>query len=236
MSQVGLPLTGAGDTTANVATDFASSAHYQYVKIVDGAAGSTTVSAVLATTPTGTEGAKIVRPIISTAFVQPGILTSGSSATIIGQVAISSANNQAVTLQAGSSATVVGQVAISSGNSINLALGTTANYQQFNSLAFSSGAVVRSSVSTTIDIQLIAANANRKGLIIANRSTAQTVGVGFSTASVTTALANVDLFIAPSASITFGGAGNLPLYQGPLRGINLTSTAVAGSVGVTEFS
>ena len=86
------------------------------------------------------------------------------------------------------------------------------------------------------DLTIVAANANRKALVVANRSTAQTVGVGFSTAALTTALANVDLFIPPSGHISFGFRGTLPLYLGPLRGINLTSTAAGGSVAVTQFT
>lgn len=39
---VSLPLTGAGDTTATVATDQVSSAHYQYVKAAFGADGTAT--------------------------------------------------------------------------------------------------------------------------------------------------------------------------------------------------
>lgn len=215
---VGIPLTGAGQSTATVATDQVGGAEYQMVKLVDGAIGSSQVSSVLTTTPGSGAGGLVVRPIGSTEFTQAAVLTAGSSNNVIGQTV----------LGAGSSANVVGQVVLQQG--------TTANFQQVQSVAFSSGNVSRSSISTTVDTQLIAANANRKALVIANRSTAQTVGVGFSTAAVTTGLANVDLFIPPSQSVTFGGMGTLPLYKGPLRGINLTSTTVAGSVGVTEFS
>ena len=139
-------------------------------------------------------------------------------------------------LGAGSSANTIGAVALSSANAVYLGAGTTATFNYVQSIAFSSGNVSRSSISTTVDIQLIAANANRKALIIGNRSTAQTVGIGFSTAVLTTGLANVDVYLAPSASLSFGLNGGLPLYLGPLRGINLTSTTVAGSVGVTEFT
>lgn len=187
---VNIPLTGAGGTTATVATEQIGGAEYQYMKIADGQATSTLAAAVEATTPSSADAGLVVRTIGTTAYPQGVTLTPGTSGT----------------------------------------------YQYQQSIPFSSGNVARSSVSTTVDIQLIAANANRKALVIANRSTAQTVGIGFSTAAVTTALANVDVFLAPSAALSFGLQGNLPLYLGPLRGINLTSTTVAGSVGITEFT
>lgn len=117
-----------------------------------------------------------------------------------------------------------------------LTSGTSNKYQFMQSIPFSSGNIARTSVSTTIDRELIAANANRLALIIANRSTAQTVGIGFSTAVLTTALANVDCYIPPSSYLSFGLQGGLPLVRGPIRGINLTSTTLAGSVAVTEFT
>ena len=131
---------------------------------------------------------------------------------------------------------MIGQVALSSANPVYLGAGTTATFQYVQPIAFSSGNVSRSSVASSVDVQIVAANANRKAMVIGNRSTAQTVGIGFSTGAVTTALANVDIFLAPSAALTFGFPGGLPLYLGPLRAINLTSTSVAGSVSVTEFS
>lgn len=195
---VNLPLTGAGGTTATVASEDIGGVQYQRVKLMAGAVGST---------------------------------VAGSSA-VIGTVNVSSG----VILAAGSSANVIGQVAISTANQISLGLGSSATYNFVQSIPFSSGNVARSSISTTVDTQLIAANANRKALVIANRSTAQTVGCGFSTAVLTTAGANVDFYIGPSSFVSFGLQGGMPLYLGPLRGINLTSTTVAGSVGVTEFS
>jgi len=215
---VNLPLTGSGGTTATVATDSAGSAEYQFMKLVDGAAASTQVASVQATTPTSALGGLVTRPIGSTAYTQAAVLIAGSTANTVGSVA----------LVAGTSANVIG--------SVGLNLGTTLNYQFMQSIPFSSGNIARSSVSTTIDIQIIAANASRKALIIANRSTAQTVGIGFSTAVLTTALANVDFFIGPSSYVSFGLQGGLPLALGPLRGINLTSTTVAGSVALTEFT
>jgi len=225
---VNLPLTGTGQSTASVATEQIGGAEYQFVKLVSGTAASTVVgsAAVLGTVAVSSG------QILSTGTIVG--LGIGSSANMVGQFAISTGNN--LTLGAGSSASVIGQVAVSTANLLYLGLGTSATYQFMQSIPFSSGNIARSSVSTTIDIQLVAANANRKALIIANRSTAQTVGIGFSTAVLTTALANVDFFIAPSAAVSFGLHGGLPLALGPIRGINLTSTTVAGSVGVIEFT
>lgn len=216
---VNIPLTGAGGTTATVATEQIGGAEYQLMKLIDGSAGSTLAADVMSSAPSSGDPGLVVRAIGSTNLSQAVVIgTGGSTANTVGNVA----------LIAGSSANTIGSVA--------LVAGTTANYQFVQSIAFSSGNISRSSVSTTIDTQLIAANANRKALIIANRSTSQTVGCGFSTAAVTTALANVDFFIGPSAAVSFGIHGGFPLALGPIRGINLTSTTVAGSVGVTEFT
>jgi hypothetical protein len=210
---VNLPLTGAGGTTATIATEQIGGAEYQYVKLVSGVGASTAAGSTSA--------------VLGSVSVSSGVvLGAGSSANTLGSVVNA----------AGSSDVMMGGVALSSGNPIYLGLGTTGTYQFVQSIAFSSGNIARSSVSTTIDIQIIAANANRKALIIANRSTAQTVGCGFSTAAVTTALANVDFFIGPSSFVSFGIQGGFPLARGPIRGINLTSTTVAGSVGVIEFT
>jgi len=243
---VNLPLTGAGGTTASVATEQIGGAEYQYMKLVDGQSASTLMAAVEATTPSSADGGLVVRPIGSTAFSQAAVLVAGSSANMIGSMALAAGttNNTigSAALVAGSSANTIGSVGLISGSSANilgqaaLIAGTSANFQYMQSIPFSSGNVARSSVSTTVDIQIIAANANRKALVIANRSTAQTVGIGYSTAILTTALANVDLFLAPSSVLSFGLQGGLPLYLGPMRGINLTSTTVAGSVATIEFT
>ena len=221
---VNLPLTGVGGTTASVATEQIGGAEYQYMKLIDAAAASTAGASIQITTPTSALGGLVVRPIGSTAYTQAAVLVAGSTGNVIGAVAVSSG----VVLGAGSSANILGQV--------GLQAGTSANFQYQQSIPFSSGNVARSSVSTTIDIQIIAANANRKALVVANRSTSQTVGIGLSTAILTTALANVDLFLGPSNHISFGLHGSLPLYLGPIRGLNLTSTTLAGSVALTEFT
>lgn len=323
VDNVGLPLTGIGDTTATIATENIGGVQYQRIKLIDGTSGSTvsgsaaligqvgigstgsvslssgglpiglvgqstvgssanyfwtrnissqvdigstgtvslssgtqTIGTVLNATTTNqigsvalTSGTQTIGTVLnasSTAQLGSVSLLAGSSANILGSVALIAGSSDnalgQVVIDSGSTANIVGGVALLNGSSSNmlgtvaLALGTSATYNFMQSIPFSSGNIFRTSIATSVDIQLIAANANRKSLIISNRSTSQTVGCGFSTAAVTTALANVDFFIGPSSYISFGLHGGLPLCLGPMRGINLTSTTVAGSVGIVEFT
>lgn len=383
MAQVGLPLTGSGDATAQVATDEIGGAHYQRMKLHDAADGSTVPARILETTPGSTDGGLVVRPIGSTEHYQAIVgtviaavagqvgLSSGSSAVeltsagstrlagrfdinnqptvdlssvgstrLVGRVTVDSPStvytvNGAVGITSGASAvgitsgssaveltsagstrlvgrvtldspstvyTVNGAVGITSGASavgitsgssaveltsagstrsvgtvnqgtpagtsadawwvrtvttgsaggstavdlssggstrtvgvVGQGPGSSASPWFVRDLGYTSGLTSRSSVATSVDIQVVAGTSARQAMIVANRSTVQTVGIGFSTGVVTTALANVDVFIPPSQHISFGFQGTLPLYLGPLRAINLTSTAVAGSVAVTQF-
>lgn len=134
-----------------------------------------------------------------------------------------------VILAAGSSANILGQVVQGPGSS--------ANFWFEQSIPFSSGNLARTSVATTVDVSVVAANANRKALIIQNLSTLE-IGLGFSTGAVTTALANVDWSLAARGSqndkLVMGFSA--PLFLGPIRGITLNSTAVVGSVKVLEFT
>tara|TARA_R110000868_G_scaffold142759_1_gene360202 strand:- start:6541 stop:7218 length:678 start_codon:yes stop_codon:yes gene_type:complete len=221
-----IPLTGNGGTTATVATESIGSAHYQYFKLVSGVAGSTVEASVLATTPVAAEDGLVVRPIGSTAFSQAAVLVAGSSANVVGSV----------TNAAGSSAVMMGGVALSSGNPVYLGAGTTATSQFVQTIAYSSANLARTTVNTSADVSIIAANANRKALIIASNSTAQTVALSLSTAAPTTGLANANLYLPATSYVTFGLPGGLPLFTGPIRGINITSTAVAGGVSVCEFT
>jgi hypothetical protein len=141
-----------------------------------------------------------------------------------------------VALVAGSSANVVGQTAISTANALYLGLGTSGTYQFVQSIPFSSGNISRTSVASSIDVQIIAANANRKALVVANASTAQMVGIGLTTSILTTGRANINLYLQANSQLRFGINGDLPLYLGPVRAINLTSTTVTGYVFVTEFT
>lgn len=335
---VGLPLTGSGGTTADVAVDLIGGGAYQMMKLVDGTVGSTVVVTAAASAPSSNAGGMVTRPILQGSTAQVGYVgqgTAGSSAapwwvynvgasgagsTVvdvasiaastahIGEVSISNPTtavtitnpttavtitnpttavnvaNQptvdlssqgstrvigrveintpttavnvanpttsvtitnpttAVTLTAGSSGNTVGSVALVAGSTANTvgavaqgAGGTSAVYPWFvNSAIFSSDNTSRTSVSTTVDTQLVAAS-SRRAMIIANRSTSQIVACGFSTAAVTTARANVDFYIQPNSYVAFGISGGMPAYGGPIRGINISSTTVAGSVAVTQF-
>lgn len=384
MATVGLPLTGAGDATAQVAVDVINGEAFQRVKLFDATEGSTVPITAKATTPGAADGGMVVRPIGSTAFNQAVVgsvgLTSGSSAVeltsagstrLVGRVDINNAttaldanltsvgstklvgkvdvnnpttavslssqhtftlgnpttaveanlstvgstrlvgrvdvNNpttavslssvhtvtvgnpttavtvsSGVILGAGSSANMLGQVQatgttkvdVSSGlilgagssanvlgsvtlssvttaitvgsvallpgastvGSVQQGAGSSANFWYTQPLAFSSANAARTTVNTSADIAVIAANAARKALVIANLSTAQIVGLGMSTGAVTTGLTNVNLFLPPNSQLTFGYSGGLPLFTGPFRGINISSTAIAGGVAVIEFT
>lgn len=161
------------------------------------------------------------------------ILAAGSSGNVIGAVAVNNPTtavtvSSGVVLGAGSSANILGQVAQGPGSS--------ASPWFHQSIAFTSANVARSSVATSVDAAVVAANANRKALIVAAGSTTQTVAIGLTTGVMTTALANLSMYLAPAGQLTFGLSGGMPLYTGPVRGINVTSTAVGGGVVVTEFT
>lgn len=159
--------------------------------------------------------------------------TAGSSANMVGTVVLSSGTTGitvgSVALLAGSSANVVGSIAQGNGSS-------AAIDWIVNSRPFSSGNAARTTVNSSVDVSVIAANANRKALIIASLSTAQVVSIGLTTATMTTALANASLYLQPMTQVSFGIQGGLPLYQGPIRAINISSTAVGGGLAVTEFT
>jgi hypothetical protein len=157
------------------------------------------------------------------------VLGAGSSANVLGSV----------TLSAVTTAITVGSVAILPGvstmGSVQQGAGSSGNFWFTQTIPFSSANLARTTVNTTVDISVIAANANRKGLVIANLSTVQIVGLGLSTGAVTTGLTNVNVFLSPNSQLTFG-CGGLPLFTGPIRGINISSTAIAGGVAVMEFT
>lgn len=182
-------------------------------------------------------------------------LLAGTTANVIGAVAASSgvvlgpgstANSiGSVALVAGTSANTVGSVALVAGTSANTIGNVTATQAAGSSgtqawfmqgVAFSSGNVAITTVNSSVDSSVIAANANRRALSIANLSTVQTVAIGLTTATITTGLANTHIFLAPNSQITFGMPGGFPNYQGPIRAINITSTTVGGGLGVMSFT
>jgi hypothetical protein len=370
MAFVTYPLTGAGDVTIKIPTDLVVDQHYQYLKLTDGAAGSTLAILARETTPGSTDAGMVTRNIPSTGLAQlvtvgnpttavsvanpttsvslssqhtvtvgnpttavnvanpttsvslssqhtvtignpttavnvanpttsvnvanpttsvtltsGSILGAGSTANVIGAVSVanpttsvnvanpttsvtvtsgtvlgagSSANTLgAVALVAGTTANALGSVALlggSTGNSLGaVALlsgssanvlgqvaqgaGSSANFWFMQSIPFSSANLARSSVATTVDVSIVAANANRKALIIQNLTTFE-IGLGFSTGAVTTAFANVDWALQPRGNqndrLIMGF--NTPLFTGPIRGISLGTTAVVSGVKVLEFT
>jgi hypothetical protein len=94
-----------------------------------------------------------------------------------------------------------------------------------------SSAAARTTANTSADVSLLAANANRKGGIIQNASTASALLLGLSTAVVSSA--------AYSMKIPLNGffviGVDMPNYTGPVRG-RLESTALAGPAFVTELT
>lgn len=176
----------------------------------------------------------VANPTTSVTVSSGVILGAGSTTNAIGSVALLAGTTGnsigSVAIVAGSSANTLGNVAQGPGTS-----GTSG--WVVDGYSFSSANTSRTSVSTTVDISIVAANSNRRALSIANLSTVQTVALGFSTAAVTTGLGNASAILGPLGVITFGGqVGTFPNYTGAIRGINITSTTVAGGVAVTQFT
>ena len=195
--------------------------------------GSQTIGTVINSSSTAT---------IGNVSVSSGAILGASTAVIGG---ISSGTvlgpSTAATGQISSGTQTIGTVINASGEQVigtvvQGSAGSTANAWNVQAQRFSSAAVSRTTVNTSQDASLIGANANRKALIIASLSTAQTCAIGLTTAAMTTALANVTMYMPANTQLIFGLPGTLPLYQGPIRGVNITSTAVAGGVSVTEFT
>lgn len=217
-----------------------------------GILGASTAAIGQLTSGTQTIGSVQLSSAGTTGSIGSVALLAGSTANVVGAVANSSGTQTigsvqltsagttgsigSVALLAGSSASVIGQAAISSANPIYLGLGTSATYNFMQSIPFSSGNAARTTINSSIDVSVIAANANRKALIIASVSTAQVVALGLTTAAVTTGLVGVSLYLEPMKQVSFGLQGGLPLFLGPVRGINITSTAVGGGLAVTEFT
>lgn len=255
---------GAGSTQVDVRSISSSTAHIGDVSISSGSV-SVSSGVVLgpSTAAVGliSSGSQTIGTVINASGTQTiGTVLNASSTATIGTVGLSSGTQtigSVVQGSAGSSATpwwaslssgtilgpstaAIGQISSGSqtiGTVINATstatIGTVIVQQ---SHPFSSGNVSRTTVNTSVDVSLIAANANRRALVIASLSTAQVCALGLTTAAMTTALGNVSLYLEPNKQVIFGMPGSLPLYQGPVRGINISSTAVAGGVSVLEFT
>lgn len=223
---VGAVAQGAGST---------SIAPWYVISTASAGAGSTTVDAQASSVgSTKLFGQVTVANPTTAVTVSSGvILGAGSSANVLGQIAQGAGSTSIAPWYVISTASAG---AGSSAVDATLTSGTSRAFQYVQSIPFSTGNVIRSSVTTTVDTQVVAGNTNRQALVIANGSTTQTVGLGLTTAVVTTARANINLYLPPTTQVRFASNGDFPLYKGPIRGINLTSTAVAGGVIVTEFT
>lgn len=101
---------------------------------------------------------------------------------------------------------------------------------------FSSAQTSASTIATSAESQLVAANANRRGLIISNMSTAVELLIGFTTATVSTARANCHFLIAANGRFSIGSqVGDAGLYLGPVRG-RLNSTTLAGIAAIVQYT
>lgn len=112
MAQVGLPLTGSGDATAQVATDQINTEHWQRMKLGDGEEGSTAMGRILSSAPNSTDAGLVTRPIPSSAYNQGVVgevgITSAGSTKLIGQVTVANPTT---------AVTVTGTVGLTSGSS-----------------------------------------------------------------------------------------------------------------------
>lgn len=240
---------GTVSVSGTTTVDLSSAGSTKVVGTVNNATSTGIIGAVSLATAgtTSTLGqVAISNPTTSVTVTSGVVLGAGSSGNTIGSVALvagTTANSiGSVALVAGTTANTVGSVALVAGSSANTignvaqGPGSSNNFWSFDGFAFTSAITSRTSISTTVDTQIVAANANRKAMVIANLSTQQTVSIGLTTNVMTTALGNASVFLPPASQISFGGyGGNFPGYTGPVRGINITSTVVGGGVAVTQF-
>lgn len=229
----GVTVTGAvGITSGSSAVDLTSAGSTRVVGTVNLTSGSI----LGAGSSANTLGAVALVAGTSANIIGSVVNAPATTATLIGAVAVSSG----VVLGAGSTANTLGSVAILAGGStvgsVQQGLGSSANVWILDGFAYSSANTSRSTANTTVDASIVAANSNRRGLVIQNLTTVD-LALGFSTAAITTALANVSYILASRENISFGGLmGKLPLFTGPIRGLIVGSTTITGGVAVTQFT
>lgn len=212
MATVGLPLTGAGDATAQVAVDTINGEAFQRVKLFDATEGSTVPITAKATTPGAADGAMVVRPIGSTAFNQAVVgavgLTSGSSAVGI------TSGSSAVELTSAGSTRLAGRftlenpttsVSLSSQHTVTVGNPTTA-------VDLSSGGstkvigTVNATGTTKVDVS--------SGVILAAGSSANVLG-SVTLSSVTTAITVGSVALLAGSSANVLGSVAISKYQAP---------------------
>lgn len=237
-------------------TPAGSSANAWWVRTVStqtGAAGATTVDANLTSVGSTRLIGRVTNDNPTTLVnVSSGvILGAGSSANTLGAMA-QGAGSTAVapwyvisSASAGAGSTAVDATLTSGGSTRQVGtvlpgLGSSANYWYQQTIPFSSGNLAITTVNTSADAAVLAANANRKALLIQNLTTVD-IALGFTTAAMTTALAGCMVVlsgrqIAGGGSYITFGPGGLPLYLGPIRGRTIGSTTISGGVSVVQYT
>lgn len=231
-NMIGAVAQGAGST---------SIAPWYVISTASAGAGSTSVDATLtsggSTRVVGTvtlASAASTNSVAAFTVANPTTGVTVSSGVILGPSTAFTGLISSGTQQIGSVALVTGTTGTM--GAMAQGPGSSANNWVVDGFAFSSANTSRTSISTTVQNAIVAASTSRVAMIIASLSTVQTVGLGFSTAAVTTALANVSAYLPPLGVLVFGMQSGLPNFTGNIRGINLTSTTVAGGVVVTQFT
>ncbi len=138
---VSLPLTGAGGTTATVATDEVSSAHYQYVKPAFGADG--TATPVSSANPLPVTG----YPVISATANNVGSVVSVGVGASVEVLAANSARRCLTIIPEG-------DVYMSLGGTASASNGKLLAYTPYNLTGVYSGAISMLSVTGTINVNV----------------------------------------------------------------------------------
>lgn len=202
---------GAGSTTI---------APWYVISTAAAGAGSTTVDANL----TSAGSTRVVGAVSLASAASTNSVAAFTVANPTTSVTVSSG----VILGAGSSANTIGSVGQAAGST-----GVTPWYVE--GWGFSSAMTVRTTINSSVDVALMAASTARRACLIQNQSTGTALLVSFTTAAVTSGGAYTFQIAANAFAALGGQVGNMPNYQGPIRG-KMNSTAVAGPVFVTEFN
>lgn len=239
---------GAGSTTVDANLTSAGSTKLAGRFTVE----NPTTSVTLSSGPTVVqgEGSTTVAPwyVISTAAAGAGSttvdanLSSAGSTRLVGQVTVANPTtavtvSSGVVLGGGSTANMIGTVTLSTINqNVDLSsAGSTRVIGLVDGISFSSAGAAFTSLASSVDVSMLAANANRKGCIIQNHTTATAVLVRMSTQVVSSA-SSYQFQVPANGFVVMGGqVGNIPNFTGPMR-CKANSTAVASVVYVTEFT
>ena len=211
---------GAGSTSV---------APWYVISTAAAGAGSTTVDANL--TSAGSS------KVIGTVSLASAVSTNSVAAFTVANPTTSVTVSSGVLLGNGSTANMIGTVTLSTINqNVDLSsAGSTRVVGLVDGISFSSAGAAFTSLASSVDVSLLAANANRKGCIIQNHTTATAVLVRMSTQAVSSA-SSYQFQVPANGFVVMGGqVGNMPNFTGPMR-CKANSTAVASVVYVTEFT